>query len=125
MKISKKMKRIFNFYNLAIIVCVIVIIVALIIIFRPNSGDKVIFDGVEIVQSKVDSDQEISEKDAKKLAIKQFKKMDESDINEDSLKVIKIKREGKEFYYIASAKNTLEIQILGGNITRINSVVIN
>lgn len=125
MKISKKMKRIFNFYNLAIIVCVIVIIVALVIIFRPNSGDKIIFDGVEIVQSKVDSDEEISEKDAKTLAVKQFKKMGESNINEDGLKVIKIQRKGEEFYYIASKENTLEISIIGGNITRINSVVIN
>lgn len=124
MKISKKMKRVFSIYNLAVILCVIAIIVALVIILKPNHNKKITADGVEIVQSKLSSDEEISENDAKKLAIKQFKKIGESDINEESLKVLKIQRQGKEFYYISSKENTLEIQILGGDITRINSVVI-
>lgn len=124
MKISKKMKRVFSIYNLAVILCVIAIIVALVIILKPNHNKKITADGVEIVQSKLSSDEEISENDAKKLAIKQFKKIGESDINEESLKVLKIQRQGKEFYYISSKENTIEIQILGGDITRINSVVI-
>lgn len=124
MKISKKMKRIFNIYNLAVILCVITIIVALVIIFKPNNNKKITSDGVEIVQAKIGSDEKISEEDAKKLAIKQFKKIGESDIDEGSLKILKIQRQGEEFYYISSKENTLEIQILGGDITRINSVVV-
>ena len=123
MKISKKMRRIFNIYNLAVLLCVITIIVTLLIIFKPNNK-KITSEGVEIVQAKSGSDEEISENDAKKLAIKQFKKIGESNIDEESLKVLKIQRKGKEFYYISSKENTLEIQILGGNITRINSVVV-
>lgn len=123
MKISKKMRRIFNIYNLAVLLCVITIIVTLVIIFKPNNK-KITSEGVEIVQAKLGSDEEISENDAKKLAIKQFKKIGESNIDEESLKVLKIQRKGKEFYYISSKENTLEIQILGGNITRINSVVV-
>jgi len=123
MKISKKMRRIFNIYNLAVLLCVITIIVTLLIIFKPNNK-KITSEGVEIVQAKLGSDEEISENDAKKLAIKQFKKIGESNIDEESLKVLKIQRKGKEFYYISSKENTLEIQILGGNITRINSVVV-
>lgn len=123
MKISKKMRRIFNIYNLAVVLCVITIIVTLLIIFKPNNK-KITSEGVEIVQAKLGSDEEISENDAKKLAIKQFKKIGESNIDEESLKVLKIQRKGKEFYYISSKENTLEIQILGGNITRINSVVV-
>lgn len=123
MKISKKMRRIFNIYNLAVLLCVITIIVTLVIIFKPNNK-KITSEGVEIVQAKLGSDEEISENDAKKLAIKQFKKIGESNIDEESLRVLKIQRKGKEFYYISSKENTLEIQILGGNITRINSVVV-
>ena len=123
MKISKKMRRIFNIYNLAVLLCVITIIVTLVIIFKPNNK-KITSEGVEIVQAKLGSDEEISENDAKKLAIKQFKKIGESNIDEESLKVLKIQRKGKEFHYISSKENTLEIQILGGNITRINSVVV-
>lgn len=123
MKISKKMRRIFNIYNLAVLLCIITIIVTLLIIFKPNNK-KITSEGVEIVQAKLGSDEEISENDAKKLAIKQFKKIGESNIDEESLKVLKIQRKGKEFYYISSKENTLEIQILGGNITRINSVVV-
>ena len=124
MRISKKMRRIFNIYNLAVILCVITIIVALVIIFKPNNNKKITSDGVEIVQAKIGSDEKISEEDAKKLAIKQFKKIGESDIDEGSLKILKIQRQGEEFYYISSKENTLEIQILGGDITRINSVVV-
>lgn len=123
MKMSKRVKRMCS-YNLAIILCVIVIIVALIIIFKPSNNKKITSDGVEIVQAKIDSNEAISEEDAKELAIKQFKKIGESDIDEGNLKVLKIQRQGEEFYYIASKENTVEIQIIGGDITRINSVVI-
>lgn len=124
---KKKLKKIFNLYNLAILICVVVIIGSLIIIIKPNfSGmfkkkTAVTSDnGVKIV-SNDNNGGEISEKDARRLAKKQFKELDEK-VKEEELEVLKIERNGEEYYYISSAKNTLEIKIKTGEITRINSV---
>lgn len=124
MKISRKVRRLFSIYNLAIILCVIAIVVSLIIILKPKSSKKVTADGVEIVQAKIGSDEQISEKEAKKIAVKQFKKIGESNIDENNLEILQIQRKGTEYYYVASKENTLEIKIAGGTITRINSVVV-
>ena len=124
MKISRKVRRLFSIYNLAIILCVIAIVVSLIIILKPKSSKKVTADGVEIVQAKIGSDEQISEKEAKKMAVKQFKKIGESNIDENNLEILQIQRKGTEYYYVASKENTLEIKIAGGTITRINSVVV-
>lgn len=124
MKISRKVRRLFSIYNLAIILCIIAIVVSLIIILKPKSSKKVTADGVEIVQAKIGSDEQISEKEAKKIAVKQFKKIGESNIDENNLEILQIQRKGTEYYYVASKENTLEIKIAGGTITRINSVVV-
>lgn len=124
MKISRKVRRLFSIYNLAIILCVIAIVVSLIILLKPKSSKKVTADGVEIVQAKIGSDEQISEKEAKKIAVKQFKKIGESNIDENNLEILQIQRKGTEYYYVASKENTLEIKIAGGTITRINSVVV-
>lgn len=124
MKISRKVRRLFSIYNLAIILCVIAIVVSLIIILKPKSSKKITADGVEIVQAKIGSDEQISEKEAKKIAVKQFKKIGESNIDENNLEILQIQRKGTEYYYVASKENTLEIKIAGGTITRINSVVV-
>ena len=124
MKISRKVRRLFSIYNLAIILCVIAIVVSLIIILKPKSSKKVTADGVEIVQAKIGSNEQISEKEAKKIAVKQFKKIGESNIDENNLEILQIQRKGTEYYYVASKENTLEIKIAGGTITRINSVVV-
>lgn len=124
-KTKKIIKKYFNPYNLAIIGAVIVIIVSLIIIFMPEgekSKQKTV-DGVKVVTSNTKEDEEITEEDARKLAVKQFKKLGET-INKDDVQVNRIRRQGEEYYYIASPKNTLEIKILGGEITRINSVIV-
>ena len=39
----------------------------------------------------------------------------------DKINIIKIDRNGEEYYYVTSAENTAEIKIKGGQITRINS----
>ena len=40
---------------------------------------------------------------------------------EDKINIIKIDRNGEEYYYVTSEENTAEIKIKGGQITRINS----
>ena len=80
-------------------------------------------DGVEVIQSNKKETEEISEKEARKIAVKQFKKLNEN-VKEDSLSVTKIQRKGEEYYYIVSQKNNVEIKIIGGKITRINSSLV-
>lgn len=124
-KTEKFIKRYFTLYNLAIAGAIIVILVSLIIILKPE-GEKnkpKTVDGVKIVTSKIQENEEISEEEARKLAVKQFKKLGET-INKDDVQVNKIQRQGEEYYYIASPKNTVEIKILGGQIKRINSVIV-
>lgn len=118
---NRKLKRIFSSYNIAIFVCIALILISLFIILKPNK--KYTSNGIEIIQTGIEENEEISEEDAKKAAVKQFKKLDEN-VKEENLKVVKIKRESIEYYYITSAKNSIEIRIKGGIIERINSVLI-
>ena len=116
-KIEKFIKKYFTMYNLAISGAIIVIIVSLIIILKPE-GEKnkpKTVDGVKIVTSKIQENEEISEEEARTLG---------ETINKDDVQVNKIQRQGEEYYYIASPKNTVEIKILGGQIKRINSVIV-
>lgn len=116
---AKKRKKGFNFYTFAIILCIIIILASLWVIFRP---DKLITPyGLEVIKEKFSKNEEISENDARKLAVKQFEKMGEN-VAQDSLEVIKLQRNDGLYYYISSEKNTLEIRIKGGEITRINAV---
>lgn len=121
MKVSRKIRKVFNLYNLSIIACIILIIISLIIIFKP--GKVISKSGIEIVQTGVNKDEQISEEDAKKAAVKQFRILGEKTELKD-LKVVKIQRKDVEYYYITSAKNTLEISVMGGKIERVNSVLI-
>ena len=127
---KEKLKNIVNLYNIAVVICVVVIIVSLCIILKPEDGgifakqkEKLMVDGVEVIQSNKKETEEISEKEARKIAVKQFKKLNEN-VKEDSLSVTKIQRKGEEYYYIVSQKNNLEIKIRGGKITRINSSLV-
>ena len=121
MKVSRKLKRLFNAYNIAILICVILILGSLYIILMPNKKyDK---NGIEIIQTGIEQSEEISEENAKKAAVKQFEKLGEKTKVED-LKSVKIRRGEIEYYYISSAKNTLEISVIGGKIERINSVLV-
>lgn len=127
---KEKLKNIVNLYNIAVVICVVVIIVSLCIILKPEDGgifakqkEKLMVDGVEVIQSNKKETEEISEKEARKIAVKQFKKLNEN-IKEDSLSVTKIQRKGEEYYYIVSQKNNVEIKIMGGKITRVNSSLV-
>lgn len=127
---KEKLKNIVNLYNIAVVICVVVIIVSLCIILKPEDGgifakqkEKLMVDGVEVIQSNKKETEEISEKEARKIAVKQFKKLDEN-VKEDSLSVTKIQRKGEEYYYIVSQKNNVEIKIMGGKITRVNSSLV-
>lgn len=125
-----KIKKIFSLYNIAVAICVIVIIVSLYIILKPENGEiftkqkeKLTVDGVEVIQSNKKETEEISEKEARKIAVKQFKKLNEN-VKEDNLSVTKIQRKGEEYYYIVSQRNNVEIKIMGGKITRVNSSLV-
>lgn len=126
---KEKLKEMLNLYNIAVAICVIVIIVSVYIILKPKDGEilakkeKTMVDGVEVIETNKKETGEISEKEARKIAAKQFKKLNEN-VKEDSLSIMKIQRKGEEYYYIVSSKNNMEIKIMGGKITRINSSLV-
>lgn len=132
---KKRLKRIFSFYNFAIFATITVIVVALILILEPdfskiipkrensvsqtqNKQENNTKDELKIVNSL---NKTASEDDARKMAKKQFKELKEN-VNEKDLQVIKIQREGEEYYYISSPNNTCEVKLSTGEITRVNSV---
>lgn len=128
MKVNKKftkiIKKIFRPYNLAIIGCIIVILASMFVIFKPDTKNTTTEKSntkTEIIKTE---EKEITEENARKLAKKQFKKLGEKNIKEKELNVEKIQRKGEEYYYITSEKNTLEIKIDSGKITRVNSVAV-
>lgn len=115
------LKKKINWYNILSFICIILIIVSIYIIIKPEK--KISSSGIEIIQTGIKDGEEISEEDAKKVAVKQFKILGEKTKTEN-IKVEKIRREKEEYYYITSAENSLEIRINGGIIERINSVLI-
>ena len=117
-----KLKKYFNIYSLGIICCIIVVIIGLCFFLKPKKS-KTTPDGIEIIDTNVKEDGEISEEKAKEVAVKQFKKIGEK-VSKDDLTIKKIKRQGEEYYYIVSKENTMEIKIKGGKITRVNSAPI-
>lgn len=128
-KIRRKLKRIFNLYNLLILVCITVTVVSIVLFIKPDFtswfGTKYKeVDGVKIVLTEMKEDDEIKEDQAKRVGVKQFKLLGEKDIKESDLKIQKIQRKGVEYYYITSSKNTMEIKIKGGIVSRINAVFV-
>lgn len=128
MKVNKKfrkiIKKIFRPYNLAIFGCIIVILASMFVIFKPDTKNTTTEKSntkTEIIKTE---EREITEENARKLAKKQFKKLGEKNIKEKELNVEKIQRKGEEYYYVTSEKNTLEIKIDSGKITRVNSVAV-
>ena len=133
-------KKKLKWHKLVIIICLALIIVSLYFIFKYK--DKLNFknifggsnissindknntvDGVEIVPNDNKENKEISEEDAKNIAIRQFANLGEG-ANPNKLNVIRLQRNGEEFFYVSSPKNTVEIRISDGKITKINSVVV-
>ena len=125
-KVRKAIKKILKPYNLAILGCIILILLSVFIIFKPDNkntsadNSKTSNAKTEVVKSDA---KDITEEKARKLAKKQFKKLGEN-IKESELQVEKIQRKGEDYLYITSEKNTLEIKIDSGKITRINSVAV-
>ena len=118
-ELKRKLKRALTPYHIATTICLIVLITSLCIILKPET--KKTASGITIVSSKTKENEEITEEQAKELAIKQFKKIGEKNLEKDKINIIKIDRNGEEYYYVTSAENTAEIKIKGGQITRINS----
>ena len=111
-----------NLYNVTLVICIVMIIIFLIIII-PFSKDKDSQNNkIQIVESSVKSGEEITEEEAISLAISQFDKIGEHSLKKENITISKIERKGEYYYYICSPENTLEIQISGGKITRLNSV---
>lgn len=129
-KTKEWIKKNLKLYYIAIIGLVIIIIISLCIIFRENirnglgsGAEEKELNGVKVVASSIKEDEEITEEKAKKMAVKQFKRLGEK-VKEEELNLTPIRRSGERYYYITSEENTLEIKILGGKITRINSKIV-
>lgn len=118
-ELKRKLKRALTPYHIATTICLIVLIISLCIILKPET--KKTPSGITVVSSKTKENEEITEEEAKELAIKQLKKIGEKNLEKDKINIIKIDRNGEEYYYVTSAENTAEIKIKGGQITRINS----
>lgn len=118
-ELKRKLKRALTPYHIATTICLIVLIISLCIILKPET--KKTPSGITVVSSKTKENEEITEEEAKELAIKQFKKIGEKNLEKDKINIIKIDRNGEEYYYVTSAENTAEIKIKSGQITRINS----
>lgn len=145
-EMKKKLKKVFNLYNMAVFGCISIIVISMILITNPKislnfskesasvSQKEEIFDksnnklsdekqdDVKIVNNNVGKN--ISEDDAKELAKKQFKELNEKALDTDKFQLLKIQRDGEEYYYICSPENTMEIKVSTGEITRVNSIKI-
>lgn len=121
-KLKKKIKKIINPRNIVILVCIILILGFLYFMFG-QTGTRTP-SGIKVVETNIQKDSEMTEEKARKSAVKQFKILGEKNVKEDKLSVKKILRNEEEYYYISSAENTIEIQVRGGKITRINSATV-
>lgn len=126
-KLVRKIKRLFKPYNLAIFACIIIIIVSLAIIIKPNGNNfsQKANNNENITTSQEESNkEEIKEKKAREIAKKRFEKLGERNVDENSLTVSKIQRDGDLYYYICSLNNTIEINVYSGKVTRLNTAVV-
>ena len=106
-------------YVIAIMTCIVIILGAIYVILKPEK--KVTPSGIEVVTPIFqDENKEVTEETAKGTAEKQFKILGEN-VKKDSLNVVKFQRDGEEYYYVTSIKNSVEIKVKGGQITKINS----
>jgi len=147
-----KSRSLISTHNLLIILCLILIAVSVHMLFSEDDEEMIVGqakeqtqaqnqekeqtenqtkttendevtkkEDVKVVQSG-NSANEITEQEARKLAVKQFKELDEKWIKEKDLEVLEFSRANEYYYYISSKENTIEIKKDGGKITRINSV---
>lgn len=126
-KIKRKLKKLLNLYNLAIAACVVLIVVALCVMLKPDSKEETskASNNTKVAQSeKKDNKKQIKEEKAREIAKKRFEQLGENDVKESELDVKKITRNGEDSYFISSTNNTLEVRATDGKIIRINSVVV-
>ena len=147
-----KSRSLISTHNLLIILCLILIAVSVHMLFSEDDEEMIVGqakeqtqaqnqekeqtenqtkttennevtkkEDVKVVQSG-NSANEITQQEARKLAVKQFKELDEKWIKEKDLEVLEFSRANEYYYYISSKENTIEIKKNGGKITRINSV---
>lgn len=143
-----KSRSLISTHNLLIILCLILIAVSVHMLFSEEDEETVVGQAkeqtqaqnqekeqtqtiannevtkkeeIKVVQSG-NSANEITEQEARKLATKQFKELDEKWVREKELEVLEFSRANEYYYYISSKENTVEIKKDGGKITRINSV---
>ena len=124
MKMDKiEWKNIVSGYKLVILIGMFVILGSMYLSFKrvEPENERKTASGINVVNTKVKEEEEITEENARKAAVEQFKRLGEKRVKSNQLKVQKIVRKEVEYYYITSEKNTLEIQIKGGMITKINS----
>ena len=115
------MRKSFYLYRFVVLAILVAIVIALAIAFCSKKISTT--SEIEIVSTNVKEGEKITEDQAKNVAIEQFKILGEkTDIS--GLSVDKIKKQGEEYYYISSRENTLEIKIVGGVITKVNSVAV-
>lgn len=147
-----KSRSLISTHNLLIILCLILIAVSVHMLFSEEDEEMIVGQAKEQTQAqnqekeqtenqtkttanneatkkedvKVvengNSANEITQQEARKLAVKQFKELDEKWIKEKDLEVLEFSRANEYYYYISSKENTIEIKKDGGKITRINSV---
>lgn len=175
---EKKSRKIFNLYNFAVLMCLLVIFGALFMMFEQDSDvlpDNIKEKYADIKQNVIAKFEEwtsekennttnntntntnmtnnknntnsnntnsnrnntntntnsgsntnisgnTSEQAARAVAVAKFHELGEAGITESDLEIMKIQRQGEDYYYIASNENTLEIKVDTGKITRINSI---
>lgn len=127
--------------KILIILCVIITTIVGILVYK-NKGyeetkltEKDILAGIEekdkirnelsnIINgtSNIDENYQISISEARQKAIIIFKSLGEDNLNKDNVYVREIERNGKKYYYISSLKNSAEIEINTGKVTKINNV---
>ena len=145
-----KSRSLISTHNLLIILCLILIAVSVHMLFSEEDEEMIVGQAKEQTQAQNQSQTEnqtkptannqvtqkedvkvvengntgnqITEQEARKLAKKQFKELNEKWINEKDLEVLEFSRANEYYYYISSKENTIEIKKNGGKITRINSV---
>ena len=76
---------------------------------------------VEIVTIHKPANQDTTKDQAVEATVEQFKRLGEN-VSESDLKFDTITKDGKQYYYIKSAQNSIMIDVKAGKIVRINSV---
>ena len=139
---KRRRKKGYDAYSIAIVVCVVLITTSLWVIFEPH---KLIMSGIQSAKTKIEAgsaknednksgdsnsntkkqsteqDGKISEDAAKDIAVKKFKELGE-DVDKESLDIVQLERSKKMYYFVSSDKNTMEVSVDEGKITRVNAV---